>query len=72
MKTLTGTYYKGKLKLDSPYNPTHPIRVKILINEEEQKELKLSDFSFLETQDLLKDCKSSFAEEVISERRKEH
>jgi len=71
MKTITGTYYKGKLKFDTPYNPTHPTRVTVLINEEEQKVLKLSDFSFLETQALLKDCKTSFSQEVISERRKE-
>jgi len=38
--------------------------------EEGKKGLKLSDFSFLETQKLLKDCKTSFSDEVIEERRK--
>ena len=33
------------------------------------KFLELSDFSFKETQDLLKDCKGSFSDEVIDERR---
>ncbi len=38
--------------------------------EEDKKErLALSDFSFLETQDLLKDFKGSFSDEVIEERR---
>ena len=37
--------------------------------ETDDTKLKVSDFSFLETQDLLKDCKVSFSEEVIAERR---
>jgi len=39
--------------------------------EKSKNRLKLSDFSFEETQKLLENCKSSFAEEVIKERRKE-
>lgn len=35
----------------------------------ENSGLKLSDFSFAETQELLKDCKTSFADEVVKERR---
>jgi hypothetical protein len=37
--------------------------------EGEKKKLILSDFSFTETRKLLKDCKTSFADEVIKERR---
>ncbi len=36
--------------------------------EKEKKGLQLIDFSFAETQELLKDCKTSFSEEVIEER----
>jgi len=36
-----------------------------------KKGLQLSDFSFEETQNLLKNCKSSFADELIKERRQE-
>ena len=70
MMTLTGTYYNGQLKLDRPLITEKPIKVTISIIEEEKRGLKLSDFSFLETQELLKDCKTSFSDEVIEERRK--
>ncbi len=70
MTTLTGTYYKGRLKLDKPVNFSKPIKVTITFEKEKTSGLKLSDFSFLETQKMLKDCKTSFAEEVIEERRK--
>jgi hypothetical protein len=36
---------------------------------EKKKKLKFSDFSFAKTQKLLNDCKTSFADEVITERR---
>jgi hypothetical protein len=39
------------------------------LDEEKKKKLKLSDFSFAETRKLLKDCKTSFADEVVKERR---
>lgn len=39
------------------------------LDEEKKKKLKLSDFSFAETWKLLKDCKTSFADEVVKERR---
>lgn len=70
MPTLTGTYYKGRLKLDKPLKLSKPIKVTISFEQEKNTGLKLSDFSFIETQKILKDCKTSFAEEVIKERRK--
>lgn len=71
MTTLTGTYFKGRLVLDKPIITEKPIKVTILFIEEDEKKigLKLSDFSFLETQELLKDCKTSFSDEVIEDRR---
>jgi len=41
-----------------------------LFEEEKKSGLKLTDFSFLETQELLKDCNTSFSDEIIEERRK--
>jgi hypothetical protein len=70
MGTLTGTYYNGKLKLDKPFLTKKPVKVTISYEEEEPSSLSLSDFSFSETQELLKDCKTSFSDEVIEERRK--
>lgn len=70
MKTITGTYHKGRLKLDRPLKTEKPLRVKVTFEEETTAELALSDFSFLESQELLKDFKTSFAEEVVAERRK--
>ncbi len=72
MKALTGIYHNGQLKLKKPLKTKRPIRVTISFEEEKQPNthLALSDFSFLETQELLKDYKGSFADEVIKERRK--
>ncbi len=75
MTTITGTYYNGQLKLERPLKTKKPLRVTVTFEEESFEEesktnLTLSDFSFLETQELLKDYKGSFSDEVIEERRK--
>jgi hypothetical protein len=70
MTTITGTYYNGHLKLERPLKTKKPIKVKVTFEEEAKARLAISDFSFLETQDLLKDYKGSFSDEVIEERRK--
>jgi hypothetical protein len=70
MTTLTGTYYKGRLKLDKPIKTERPIKVTVSFDEDEKHGLKLTDFSFLEAQELLKDCNTSFSDEIIEERRK--
>lgn len=70
MTTLTGTYYRGRLKLDKPVKFSTPVKVTVTFEEDVKTGIKLSDFSFLETQELLKDCKTSFSDEVIEERRK--
>jgi hypothetical protein len=69
MPTLTGTYYRGRLKLDKPVIFSKPVKVTVSFEEENKEVFTLSDFSFLETQELLKDCKTSFSDEVIEERR---
>ena len=60
--------YNGHLKLERPIKTKKPIRVKVTFEEDKKEHLSLSDFSFLETQDLLKDFKGSFSDEVIEER----
>jgi hypothetical protein len=69
MRTLTGTYYNGKLKLDRPLLTKKPIKVTLTFEDEKKSALSLSDFSFAETQELLKNCKTSFSDDVIEERR---
>ena len=70
MGILTGIYYRGRLKLDKPLRTKKPLKVTILFDEEAKTTLTLSDFSFSEIQKLLRDCKSSFSDEVVEERRK--
>ena len=69
MRALTSTYYKGHLKLDSPFKTKKPVKVTVYIQDEGDEPLNLSDFSFNETQELLKDYTFSFSDEVIEERR---
>jgi hypothetical protein len=70
MKTIKGIYYNGQLKLKSPLKTKKPLKVTVTFEEEPKKRLALSDFSFLESQELLKDYKGSFSDEVVEERRK--
>lgn len=70
MTTITGIYHNGHLKLDRPIKTKKPVEVTVIFEEESKTSLAISDFSFLETQDLLKDYKGSFSDEVIEERRK--
>lgn len=69
MTTIIGTYYNGHLKLEKPIKTKKPINVKVTYKEDSITRLALSDFSFLESQELLKDFKGSFSDEVIEERR---
>lgn len=69
MTTITGTYFNGHLKLERALKTKKPLKVTLSFEEESKKLLSISDFSFLETQDLLKDYNGSFSDEVIEERR---
>jgi len=52
--------------------PKRPVKVKIIIEEDnEAVGLKISSFSFAETQNSLKNRHPSFTDEVIEERRRE-
>lgn len=72
---LSGIYFKGKLSLDTPFQSEKPVKVTVSFpspkSKIKNKKLKVSDFSFLQTQELLKDYKGSFSDEVITERRNE-
>lgn len=69
MTTITGTYYNGQLILERSYETKKPVKVTVTFEEEINMPLVLSDFSFLESQELLKNVKGSFSDEVIEERR---
>ena len=69
MTTVAGTYFNGKLKLDRPIKTEKPVKVIVTFEEEVKKNLQVSDFSFLEVQEILKDYKGSFSDEVVDERR---
>jgi hypothetical protein len=70
MIQVNGIYFKGKLQLERPINTNKPLKVVVTFEEDKEKtSLSLSDFSFLETQELLKDYKGSFSNEVVSDRR---
>jgi hypothetical protein len=70
MTTITGTYFNGQLKLERLVKTIKPVKVTITFEEEIETHLSLSDFSFLESQELLQDYKGSFSDEVIEQRRK--
>lgn len=69
MTIISGTYFNGELKLERPFKTKKPVKVTVTFEEESTAKLTLSDFSFLESQELLKDYKGSFSDEVIEERR---
>ena len=66
MGTIRGTYYNGHLKLERPLKTKKPVKVIVTFEEESKTQLLLSDFSFLESQELLKDYKGSFSDETQS------
>ena len=68
MTIISGTYFNGELKLERPFKTKKPVKVTVTFEEESTTKLTLSDFSFLESQELLKDYKGSFSNEVIEER----
>ncbi|MDP2890401.1 MAG: hypothetical protein Q8P34_15725 [Bacteroidota bacterium] len=69
MTIISGTYFNGELKLERPFKTKKPVKVTVTFEEESTTKLTISDFSFLESQELLKDYKGSFSDEVIEERR---
>ena len=68
LKKETNTMYKPNQTKTHTANKKGMDR-RWLLPDDKGSKLKVSDFSFLETQELLKNCKASFSEEVIAERR---
>ena len=69
MTTVAGTYFNGLLSLDNPINTSKPIKITLSYEEDRTDFLTISDFSFLESQEKLKNVKGSLSDEVIEERR---
>lgn len=70
MTSIAGTYYNGQLTLEHPFRSDKPVRIRLIIEDESASSLKVSDFSFRESQEMLKNYTGSFSDEVIAERRK--
>jgi len=68
-----GTYQNGFVKLERAYTSEKPVKVIVTFLEEVQNAsdegLSLSDFSFSESQDNLKNYKGSLGEAVVEDRR---
>ena len=73
MIELPGTYYKGKVHLEKIIPTDRPLKVTVVFEEEvdkpETKRLKISDFSFSKSREILKNKEWSFSDTVIEERR---
>ncbi len=58
MLQLTGTYYKGKVHLEKIIPIDHPLKVRVVFEEEvdqtESKRLEFTDFSFAKSREILK------------------
>jgi hypothetical protein len=75
MLAVKGIYQNGYVKFEKDLTFKNPVKVIITFLEEIEptsgKGLNLSDFSFSESKNLLKNFKGSFSDAVIEERRKE-
>ena len=75
MIAIIGTYQNGYVKLDREISFNKPVKVIITFLEDvetfSEKELSLSEFSFSESQEILKDYSGSFSDTVIEERRRD-
>lgn len=73
MVSVLGTYKNGKVELDKVFSSENPVKVLVTfledVNNDSEKPLKLSDFSFAKSQEILKDYKGSLSDAVIEERR---
>jgi len=74
MLAIVGTYQNGYVKFNREISQKNPVKVIITFLEDVEfsatDSLRLSDFSFAESRELLKNYKGSFSDTVIEERRK--
>lgn len=75
MVAAVGTFENGRIKLDKKYKSKTPVKVLVTflddIEVSNHEGFKLSDFSFIESQENLKDYKGSLSESVIEERKED-
>lgn len=75
MLSLIGTYKDGYVSFEQTLSVVKPVKVIITFLEDIETSdeifLQLSDFSFQEARQVLKNYTGSFADTVINERRKE-
>ena len=75
MLAVLGTYQNGFVKFDKEYTSINPVKVIVTfleeVNNQSDKPLSLSDFSFSKSQKNLENFKGSFSDTVIEERRQE-
>ncbi len=75
MIAVTGTYQDGSVKLDEEYTSNRTVKVIVTFLEDveskPERTLKLSDFSFAESQKVTANFKGSFSDAIIEERRSE-
>lgn len=75
MLAVRGIFYNGKLKLSEKVNFSKPLKVIVTFLEEIQEDkgeyIDLNKFSFLKSQEVLKNLKSSLSDTVIEERKLE-
>jgi len=72
MLQLSGTYYQGKVHLEKVVPTDRPLKVVVMFEEDisaEPAALKLSDFSFAKSRELLQNVKGSISDSIIEERR---
>ena len=75
MLSLIGTYKDGYVSFEQTLSVVKPVKVIITFLEDMETSdeifLQLSDFSFQEARQVLKNYTGSFADTIINERRKE-
>ncbi len=75
MLSLIGTYKDGYVSFEQTLSVLKPVKVIITFLEDIEASdeifLQLSDFSFQEARQVLKNYTGSFADTIINERRKE-
>ena len=77
MIAVAGTYQNGQINLDRKYISKNPVKVIVTFLEDVaeendvEKKLTMSDFSFTESRKALEHYKGSFSDAVIEERRSE-
>ena len=74
MVSISGIYKNGQIKLDKDFEVKENAKVIVTfldaeLNLDKSQGLKLSDFSFAKSRKNLENCKSSFSEDLIEERR---